>query len=94
MSTLPLLADYSTTDDRDAVTSPYSPLSRMWWNEAYLDLSRIPGLDHSARADPAAVGGLEEVPAHANVARAGADVLASLARLARPTTVSSPTAPT
>lgn len=85
VSTLPLLADYSTTDDRDAVTSPYSPLSRMWWNEAYLDLSRIPGLDHSARADPAAVGGLEEVPAHANVARAGADVLASLARLARPT---------
>jgi 4-alpha-glucanotransferase len=84
VSTLPLLADYSTADDGDAVTSPYSPLSRMWWNEAYLDVSRIPGLDHNAGAPQASVGGLEEVPAHADIARAGADVLASLARLAWP----------
>ncbi|HEV8064067.1 MAG TPA: 4-alpha-glucanotransferase, partial [Acidimicrobiales bacterium] len=52
VSTLPVLAGLSTADDAAAVAGPYSPLSRMWWNEAYLDPGRIPEL----AGDPMASG--------------------------------------
>ena len=42
VATLPILADFSRADDPDGTTSPYSPLSRMWWHEGYLDVSRVP----------------------------------------------------
>jgi 4-alpha-glucanotransferase len=45
LATLPLLADYSTADAPGAVASPYSPISRMWWNEGYLDVSAIAATD-------------------------------------------------
>jgi 4-alpha-glucanotransferase len=75
VSTLPLLADYSTDDVPDAVVSPYSPLSRMWWNEAYLDVARLPEFDRLEAWPDARPAGR-----HANVASAGAAVLACLAR--------------
>jgi 4-alpha-glucanotransferase len=42
--TLPLLADYSAIEAPGERPSPYSPLSRMWWNEAFLDPARVPEL--------------------------------------------------
>jgi 4-alpha-glucanotransferase len=47
VSTLPLLATY-LGDPYEP--SPYSPVSRRWWNELYLDPARLPGLDESPRA--------------------------------------------
>jgi len=44
LATLPLLADYSRIEAPGAVTSPYAPLSRLWWNEGYLDVRRLPEL--------------------------------------------------
>jgi 4-alpha-glucanotransferase len=44
LATLPILADFSRHDDPDGRTNPYAPLSRMWWNEGYLDASRVPEL--------------------------------------------------
>jgi len=38
VATLPLLP----TDNEAAAPSPYSPLSRLFWNELYLDLSAVP----------------------------------------------------
>jgi len=80
LSTLPLLADYSTDDAPDVIVSPYSPLSRMWWNEAYLDVARLPEFERlgGAGGDPQRAG------MHANIARAGAAVRACLARLRVP----------
>ncbi|HKH87698.1 MAG TPA: 4-alpha-glucanotransferase, partial [Acidimicrobiales bacterium] len=54
LATLPLLADYCATDEPagrpdGGPLSPYSPLSRMWWNEAYLDVDRVPGLSGAGR---------------------------------------------
>ena len=42
VATLPMLA--STFDGRSPIISPYSPTSRLCWNEFYLDLRRIPEL--------------------------------------------------
>ncbi|MHB1508483.1 MAG: 4-alpha-glucanotransferase [Acidimicrobiales bacterium] len=54
LSTLPLLADYFGVDSPATSGSPYSPLSRMWWNEAYLDVTGYelpgPGGDCASRA--------------------------------------------
>jgi len=79
LATLPLLADYSTADAPGAVASPYSPLSRMWWNEAYLDLSRLEGYDRAdhlpATAAPAPRG------EYADIAGAAAVVDDCLARM-------------
>jgi len=47
VSTLPLLATYL---DRPFEPSPYSPVSRRWWNEVYLDPARLPGLEVSPTA--------------------------------------------
>ena len=42
VATLPLLAELATADGGEPGQHPYSPVSRMWWNEGYLDLDRIP----------------------------------------------------
>jgi len=67
LATLPLLADYSSLDDPGAVVSPYSPLSRMWWNEAYLDLARLAGSAAEAgeTVPSAPPGGLADIAASA-----------------------------
>ena len=48
MATLPLLA--SNFDGPSPIISPYSPTSRIFWNEFYLDLRRIPELARSEAA--------------------------------------------
>lgn len=72
VATLPLLADYSSADAVGAVTSPYSPLSRMWWNEGFLDLARVPGAGGVVTPEPAP-------GRYADVAQVAARVRASLA---------------
>lgn len=47
VSTLPLLATFL---GEPYEPSPYSPVSRRWWNELHLDPARLPGLDESPRA--------------------------------------------
>lgn len=48
VATLPMLA--SNFDGPDPFISPYSPTSRVFWNEFYLDLARIPELARSQAA--------------------------------------------
>ncbi|WP_435005428.1 4-alpha-glucanotransferase [Tundrisphaera lichenicola] len=48
VATLPMLA--SSFDGPSPVISPYSPTSRLFWNEFYLDLDRIPEMAHSEAA--------------------------------------------
>jgi 4-alpha-glucanotransferase len=42
-ATLPLFAQF--LDEPMLEPSPYSPASRLFWNEAYIDVARAPGLD-------------------------------------------------
>jgi 4-alpha-glucanotransferase len=42
-ATLPLFAQF--LDEPMSEPSPYSPASRLFWNETYVDVSRAPGLD-------------------------------------------------
>ena len=42
-STLPLFAQF--LDEPMLEPSPYSPASRLFWNETYIDVTRAPGLD-------------------------------------------------
>lgn len=44
VATLPFLAGY-TSSDGATPAGPYSPTSRMWWDEAYLDLDLLPELN-------------------------------------------------
>lgn len=44
VATLPILAQFL---DQPFQPSPYSPASRLAWNELYLDLDAAPGLDHA-----------------------------------------------
>lgn len=76
VATLPLLADYATADAPEVTTSPYSPLSRMWWNEGYLDLGRALGADTADLAaegegSPGGQGRFADVAAAATAVRAG-----------------------
>jgi len=48
VATLPMLA--SSFDGPSPIISPYSPTSRLFWNEFYLDLDRIPELADSEPA--------------------------------------------
>ncbi|MGH9298878.1 MAG: 4-alpha-glucanotransferase [Acidimicrobiales bacterium] len=41
VATLPLLAAGSREGSATLAPSPYSPLSRLWWDESYLDWSRV-----------------------------------------------------
>lgn len=50
VGTLPLLAAYL---DEPYEYSPYGPVSRMFWNELYLDLASAPGMGASTRAQSA-----------------------------------------
>lgn len=47
VGTLPMLATFL---DEPFDPSPYSPVSRRWWNEAHLDLTALPELDTAGRA--------------------------------------------
>jgi len=49
VGTLPLLASFLDGDD-PFEPSPYSPASRLFWNELYLDVERIPELGRSPEA--------------------------------------------
>ena len=42
-ATLPLFAQF--LDEPMVEPSPYSPASRLFWNEPYIDVTRAPGLD-------------------------------------------------
>lgn len=44
VATLPILAELSRRDDPAGRPAPYSPVSRLFWNEGYLDASRVPEL--------------------------------------------------
>lgn len=50
VGTLPLLAAYL---DEPYEYSPYGPVSRMFWNELYLDLTSAPGMRESQKAQQA-----------------------------------------
>ncbi|MHB1988347.1 MAG: 4-alpha-glucanotransferase [Acidimicrobiales bacterium] len=52
VATLPILAAYSRGDDPDGQAAPYSPVSRMWWNEGYLDPAKVPELALIAQTWP------------------------------------------
>ena len=43
-ATLPLFAQF--LDESMLEPSPYSPASRLFWNETYIDVTRAPGLGH------------------------------------------------
>lgn len=45
VATLPVLADLSDSDGAQSGQRPYSPISRMWWDESYLDPAAVPELD-------------------------------------------------
>jgi 4-alpha-glucanotransferase len=47
VGTLPLLPAFL---DHPCEPSPYSPVSRLWWNEFYLDLDRVPELADCPKA--------------------------------------------
>ncbi|HSP33000.1 MAG TPA: 4-alpha-glucanotransferase [Thermoanaerobaculia bacterium] len=53
VATLPMLAI-----DTEGDPSPYSPLSRLFWNEMYLDIERVPEFDPSDR-DAATIAALQ-----------------------------------
>ena len=61
VASLPMLA--SNFDGPSPIISPYSPTSRLFWNEFYLDLERIPELAHcqDARSLMASDGFRDEV---------------------------------
>jgi 4-alpha-glucanotransferase len=89
-ATLPLFAQF--LDEALLEPSPYSPASRLFWNETYLDVERAPGLEACAEArevleDPAfreqvANLGKADLTDHAAIAAAKRRVLDPLAQAA------------
>jgi len=89
-ATLPLFAQF--LDEPMVEPSPYSPASRLFWNETYIDVSRAPGLDvceeaREALDDPSfgeQIAGLRknELTDHPAVAAAKRRVLDPLAQQA------------
>jgi len=79
VATLPLLAELATADGAAPGQQPYAPVSRMWWNEAYLDLDRLPELAPEDR------GWRSTAPdaRHADLAGAASAARPALARAAR-----------
>jgi 4-alpha-glucanotransferase len=82
LGTLPLLATFFGAGDEPTDPSPYAPVSRRYWNEAYLDLSAVPELDDADAVAPVAEpspGPLVDLP---RLARARRPVLeTAVARL-------------
>ena len=58
VATLPMLA--SNFDGPSPIISPYSPTSRIFWNEFYLDLDKIPRTGPVPRHQPGAFLASEE----------------------------------
>jgi len=84
LATLPMLAEPATADGGAPGQRPYSPISRMFWNEAYLDLDRVPELSGSDGATRRLLDAARPPrTAPEQDASKGAD-LASLASAARP----------
>jgi 4-alpha-glucanotransferase len=72
VATLPLLATLDETDDAAAAPSPYSPISRMWWDDSYLDLARLPELSgERGLAEPSQRRSLLELGASRVLGRRG-----------------------
>ena len=80
VSTLPLLATFL---DEPFEPSPYSPVSRLFWNEFYIDLARVPELSSSQEAQrllEAAPPTRTSLVDYRETMRAKQRVLAALAR--------------
>jgi 4-alpha-glucanotransferase len=60
VATLPLLARPLRSATGSTATSPYSPVSRMWWDEELLDLERLPELPELP--EPVGHGGQRHQP--------------------------------
>jgi 4-alpha-glucanotransferase len=56
LATLPLLPTFLGAGQEPFDPSPYSPVSRLMWNEAYLDLDALPGGPSAPRPSPTADG--------------------------------------
>ncbi|HUZ21224.1 MAG TPA: 4-alpha-glucanotransferase [Acidimicrobiales bacterium] len=79
VATLPLLAELATADGAAPGQQPYAPVSRMWWNEAYLDLDRLVELAPEDRDWRAAA----PEPERADLAGAASAARPALERAAR-----------
>ncbi|MCU1491235.1 MAG: 4-alpha-glucanotransferase [Acidimicrobiaceae bacterium] len=66
VATLPLLAEPATMDGAGPGQQPYAPLSRMFWNEANLDIQAIPELKG---AEVATTGALADLAGRASTLR-------------------------
>ncbi|HEX5094858.1 MAG TPA: 4-alpha-glucanotransferase, partial [Acidimicrobiia bacterium] len=81
VGTLPLLATYYGAGNEPCDPSPYAPVSRRFWNEAYLDLDAVPGT--APRAGRALEGATIDPPALAADARARLEPLVEALRAQR-----------
>lgn len=90
VGTLPLLASYLGHGNEPYHPSPYAPVSRLFWNELYLDVTRVPELEAceparrlaESRACRAGLRALREEPIvdYRGVSALKREVLAHLAR--------------
>lgn len=78
LAILPILADLSRAEEPASLTRPYSPLSRLFWNEGVLCLDRVPELAGSAPE-----GSVLAAPGVVDVGRRAAALAPHLAEAAR-----------